>query len=311
MNYYRKEGSLYESLPKGMESFGRFHQCILFFREAEAQDFVVMAMDVKRRNRNGGYTNGFGQVHRKIIGRHVADAVVGSANKIAAGGGKKIKSRSLHVFQKEVAFLLQKGSERKIALRFFQVFGQGNLCRSKAAESIELMDLSEFSAQCFGCHTVSQFPTGAVVYFPKGEADKASLKEIWIFQHAVMGFAIKGQVFVYFITDQKDLGPAEDRLQCLHVFIGEDAACWIVGCIDDDRPCPIVDGFAQFVPVDLVFRKFQFEFYGDRFVHQDVGDVAVVCRLKEDHFITGLEDGSKGGVDGIGSAGSDGDLVCC
>ena len=119
---------------------------------------------------------------------------------------------------------------------------------------------------------------------------------------------IKHHVLVHLVTDQQHVGGRQQILQGQHVCAAPDGGAWVVRAIDQDgsgarRQCC---GYLAKVGAKGA--------WGEGHAHHhatgefDVGDVAVVAGLQDDHFVTRVHDGQQGGDDRLGGTRGDGDF---
>ena len=144
--------------------------------------------------------------------------------------------------------------------------------------------------------------------FSKREGHKASFQQVRISKDGLMRDLVKDQVFVYFIGMDEDAGVFHHAPQLFDVLRPQDGARRVVRRVEQDHPCPGGDPATDFIPVDMIVGEPKIDPYRYGAIDLDIGDIAVVGRFEDNHFVAGPKHGGQSGIDGIGAAGGDGDL---
>src|SRR5687767_15640540 len=100
-----------------------------------------------------------------------------------------------------------------------------------------------------------------------------------------MRHIIKDQVFIYFIANDKDSRIFYNRSQLGDIFFGQHSSGGIVWAVQHDHPCFHRYFLLHLLPVDLILGETKAAQYWYSAIDLYIGNIAVVCWLKDDHFI--------------------------
>ena len=67
-------------------------------------------------------------------------------------------------------------------------------------KAIKLMHFPKLCHQIGRCNAITNFPTGTVIHFTKRKGNKTALKSSGYFKITFMLYAIKNDMFIYFVT---------------------------------------------------------------------------------------------------------------
>src|SRR6185312_9788427 len=279
-----------------------------FFCKAEPDDPVILVILVKHRD---GYRRDaifFGDPEDELLIGFVADPVVFVQLEEAAVRGQGREPGWFHQPCEMVALALHKSAQSQVGLLIAQVFRQRHLRRGMTAEAVELVDFPELAHERRRRHAVSQLPTRAMIHLPEGKRYETSFQQPGITKDRSMGQTIEDKMLIYFIGMDQDIRAFDDLLQLLDIALPQYRARWVVRAIQQDHPCTGRYPPSHLVPIDTIVGETQIDPHGNGAIDLDVGYITIVGRFKYDDFIAGGQYGRQRGIDGIGAAGSDGDL---
>src|SRR5579862_6537057 len=123
-----------------------------------------------------------------------------------------------------------------------------------------------------------------------------------------MGDAVEYKVLVYLVTENKNIGAADDFLQGPYVVFTQYGAGRIVWRVEHDHPRLWANAALHKIPVDAVIRRLEVDQDRTGAIDFNIWYIAVVSRFKNDHLLAWLEHCCEGSINRVGSPGGYGDL---
>ena len=122
-----------------------------------------------------------------------------------------------------------------------------------------------------------------------------------------MSFFIKHDVLVHLIAQQQNVRIRKEHFQTPHIPITHHPSTGVMGRIDDDHARTRADRRFHGTGIEI-------HLISERHMHRQTTEqahrwrIAVIRWIDDDHLITGMDQGSDGGEDGLGGTCRNGDL---
>ncbi len=136
---------------------------------------------------------------------------------IAPAAGERTKARAFHQLQEEIALRLEESRQLLQSAPRREEISQAVLDRRNGRERHELVDLPELSGELGRGDGIANLPAGRVIRLSERADHKAARGELRMPRHAFVLEAVEDDVFVHFIADDEEVGPAHESGQLANV----------------------------------------------------------------------------------------------
>jgi hypothetical protein len=119
---------------------------------------------------------------------------------------------------------------------------------------------------------------------------------------------IKDEMFIYFIADNKNVRSFNYRTKLFNIIFTNNRTRGIVRRIYKNSFCLWIDRFLHSLPVNFITRINKIDGNGFCTIDLYVGDITIITRIENNHFITRLKYGCQRRINSISTAGSNSDL---
>ena len=125
---------------------------------------------------------------------------------------------------------------------------------------------------------------------------------------AELSCTVKYHMLVHFIADAIQIMLQHQLLQRQPVGLAKHHAGWIMRAVNNNEFSTCSDRFCHLLPVDTIARRLQRNVHSGSAAQVNCRLIAVICRVKHNHFISGLHHSADGNKQCFRCATGNGDI---